>query len=217
MLAIAACVLASCATPYAPSGFLGGFDTKELREDVYRISFSGNGYTTTETAQTYWLYQCAELTLSKGYYGFEILSDMKFVMRRLPNSRDEQSLMHPMRVAAHPIKISLALDELAAATKLQADKAATEPNASSVSDPIRVAHSAPVFIYVPSSTSHKPAFEGDIHLLKKPFDAVPPKTFGAAALKASLQGYVKSDKCGLNNVCPHVHEYLFPKGKLRPH
>ena len=40
-LAILAGVLASCATPYTPSGILGGFDAKELREDVYRVKFVG--------------------------------------------------------------------------------------------------------------------------------------------------------------------------------
>jgi hypothetical protein len=79
----AAVLLASCATPYAPEGLTGGFDNKELRADVLRVRFDGNGYTSKETAQTYWLYRAAELTLEKGYAGFEILSDMQFV-RHLP-------------------------------------------------------------------------------------------------------------------------------------
>src|ERR1700730_10406328 len=79
----AAVLLASCAAPYAPEGLTGGCDNKELRADVLRVRFDGNGYTSKETAQTYWLYRAAELTLEKGYAGFEILSDMQFV-RHLP-------------------------------------------------------------------------------------------------------------------------------------
>ena len=77
-----AVTLASCATPYADQGLLGGFDVKELRPDVSRVKFQGNGYTSRESIQVYWLYRCADLALEKGFTGFEILSDMQFVMRR---------------------------------------------------------------------------------------------------------------------------------------
>src|SRR5205807_329950 len=80
-----AAVLCSCATKYEPSGLTGGFTSLELRPDVWRVSFSGNGHTTNETAQTYWLYRCAELALEKNYDGFEILSDMRFVARTPPS------------------------------------------------------------------------------------------------------------------------------------
>jgi hypothetical protein len=216
-LAAMACVLASCATPYTPSGLLGGFNVKELREDVYRVTFVGNGYTTAETAQTYWLFQCAELTDSKGYYGFEILSDMKFAQRSLPDDGAGQSLMRRNVAAASPIRIPLASEELPAATNLLSEKSEARSTAARRSDYVRVARfAAPMFVYVPSSAPPRQVFEGDIHLLKKPFEAAPPKMFVAAALKAALDGHVKSEKCGLGNVCPHVHEYLLPKGKLRP-
>lgn len=69
-------VLIGCATPYQnSSGALsGGWNVKPLEGDIYRVSFYGNGYTTEETVQTFWLYRCAELALEKGYDGFEILS-----------------------------------------------------------------------------------------------------------------------------------------------
>jgi hypothetical protein len=41
--------LASCATPYESTGFLGGYSDTALAPDVYRISFQGNGYTSQET------------------------------------------------------------------------------------------------------------------------------------------------------------------------
>jgi hypothetical protein len=61
---------------------------------------------------------------------------------------------------------------------------------------------------------HKPAIEGDIHLISRPFQPAPPRVFDAMALKAALEAHVKSEKCGIGNICPHVHDYLFPKGKL---
>lgn len=67
-------LLSACATTYQSTGATGGFRDRHVAEDVYRVSFSGNGFATRETAQTYWLYRAAELTLEKGYQGFQILS-----------------------------------------------------------------------------------------------------------------------------------------------
>jgi hypothetical protein len=93
LVAAVAVGLASCATPYAQQGFTGGFDVQELRPDVFRVSFQGNGYTTRETVQVYWPYRCAQLAVEKGFNGFEILSDMQFVMRRPPaDDRDRPRL-----------------------------------------------------------------------------------------------------------------------------
>src|SRR5438445_13689913 len=93
VMAAMAVMLASCSTPYQQTGLTGGSDVKELRPDVYRISFQGNGYTTRESVQVYWLYRCAEVALEKGFTGFEILSDMQFVMRRAPT---EQRIGNPL-------------------------------------------------------------------------------------------------------------------------
>ncbi|WP_444916803.1 CC0125/CC1285 family lipoprotein [Microbulbifer sp. JMSA003] len=69
-------VLAGCATPYQNSAgsFTGGHSVKHLEGDIYRVGFYGNGYTTKETVQTYWLYRCAEVAIENGFEGFEILS-----------------------------------------------------------------------------------------------------------------------------------------------
>jgi hypothetical protein len=60
-----------------PLSLTGGFKEKNLGRNVWRVTFSANGYTTRETAQCFWLYRCAELTLEKGFDGFEILSDIR--------------------------------------------------------------------------------------------------------------------------------------------
>jgi hypothetical protein len=62
----------------------GGYSSKELEPGIWRVSYGGNGYTTRETVQTYWLYRCSELALSNGFDGFEILSNIPLVERTMP-------------------------------------------------------------------------------------------------------------------------------------
>lgn len=163
-------LLGACSTPYQPAGWFsmrGGYDEKELEPGIWRVTFGGNGYTSRESAQTYWLYRCAELTLEKGYDGFQILSGMQLLEPRIP------------------------------------------------SDPVVPVSSAPVYIPMYMDESSKPTIQGDIRLLKKPFEPAPPKIFDATELKLALESFVKGDKCGIGNVCPHVHRYLFPREDQR--
>jgi hypothetical protein len=210
MMAAAAVALASCATPYADQGLLGGFDVKELRPDVFRVKFQGNGYTTRESIQVYWLYRCAELALEKGFAGFEILSDMHFVMQRPPLNDAARSPLSST-VASLRTRIPVSPDEVAEA-------AAWRDNgnlASRSAEPIRMAHGG-VFIYYGGGTSiPMPSIEGDVHFLTGPVQSAPPKVFNAKALRDQLEPIIKAEKCGVGNVCPHVHEYLLPSGKLR--
>lgn len=83
-------VMSGCATNYQRTGMTGGFDEKQITEDVWQIVFSGNGFTNYETVQTYWLWHCAEFTLDKGYAGFEIISKINLSM-----SVDPQELLNP--------------------------------------------------------------------------------------------------------------------------
>jgi hypothetical protein len=54
-----------------------------------------------------------------------------------------------------------------------------------------------------------------VHFLPAPVEAAPPREFNAKTLIAQLEPIIKAEKCSLGNVCPHVHEYLLPKGTLR--
>lgn len=218
LVAAVAVGLASCATPYAQQGLTGGFDVQELRPDVFRVSFQGNGYTTRETVQVYWLYRCAQLAIEKGFNGFEILSDMQFSMRR-PAADDRQgpslgSSRLSSSVASLRTSIPVSPDEAfqAAAWRPEGDLA------SRWAEPIRMARGggAPIFIYTGGGAAiPKPAIEGDVHFLATPVVSAPPKVFNAKELLSQLEPLVKAEKCGVGNVCPHVHEYLLPKGKLR--
>jgi hypothetical protein len=66
--------IASCATPYASNGVLGGYSDTTLAPDVYRVSFQGNGYTSSEKTQDFALLRAAELTRSHGYHYFGIVN-----------------------------------------------------------------------------------------------------------------------------------------------
>jgi hypothetical protein len=69
-------LLGGCATAYQKGGFTGGYDELQLDGGIWRVRYGGNGYTTYETVQTYWLNHCADLAIAKGAAGFEILSDL---------------------------------------------------------------------------------------------------------------------------------------------
>jgi len=211
-MAALAVILASCATPYQQGGITGGSDVKELRPDVYRVSFQGNGYTTRESVQVYWLYRCAELAIEKGFWGFEILSDMQFVMRRPP---EQERIGAPLAssIASLRTRIPVSPDEAApvALWRHDIDLANRWPA------PTRLARGGGTFIYVPGGGAGppKPGIEGDVHFLSKPVPLAPPKIFNARELMAQLEPLVKAERCSLGNICPHVHEYLLPKGKLQ--
>jgi hypothetical protein len=209
IMAAAAVILAACATPYVEEGLTGGFEVKDLGQDVYRVRFSGNGYTNRETVQTYWLYRSAELALEKDFTGFEILSDMRFVMQPPPPEDDPLQTSGPI-VGTSP-RIPASPNELAGAPTSAAGGG--DAVAGRLGERVRVAATVPIFVYTGGVS--RPAIEGDIHFMRRPVESLPPKLFNAKALKVALEPIVRGEKCGFGNVCPHVHEYLLPKGKLR--
>ena len=73
-----AMALAGCATSYGKMTLSGGYQDKQLEPGVWRVGFYGNGYTTGETVQTYWLYHAAQVALDQGYDGFETVKHLKF-------------------------------------------------------------------------------------------------------------------------------------------
>lgn len=76
IIILVTCFLGGCATEYQDSSgaFTGGYSVKNLEGNIYRVSFYGNGYTSKETVQTYWLYKCTEVAIDEEFDGFEILS-----------------------------------------------------------------------------------------------------------------------------------------------
>jgi len=68
--------LSACATAYQQDGFGGGFSETQFDENVWRVTFRGNGYTQEPRAEDLALLRSAELTLENGYTYFA-LTDSK--------------------------------------------------------------------------------------------------------------------------------------------
>jgi hypothetical protein len=64
-----------CATPYQPIGATGGFEETQLAPDVFRISFRGNGFTSSDRTQDFVLLRAADLTLVHGFHYFAIVNE----------------------------------------------------------------------------------------------------------------------------------------------
>lgn len=60
-LAPIACFLAGCATPYASSGYTGGYSESPVNDRLVKVTFSGNGYIDSDRVQAFALYRCAEV------------------------------------------------------------------------------------------------------------------------------------------------------------
>ncbi|HEY2344574.1 MAG TPA: hypothetical protein VGH80_01685 [Xanthomonadaceae bacterium] len=81
--------LAGCATPYAANGLTGGYKNEQLDPHTWRVSFQGNGFTTSDMVWNYWIYRCAELTRQSGFEVFVVrpnakTSDLEATPRFLP-------------------------------------------------------------------------------------------------------------------------------------
>ncbi|MCJ7483112.1 MAG: hypothetical protein MUO31_09120 [Thermodesulfovibrionales bacterium] len=66
-------LIQGCATTYRSSGLMGGYKDVQLDENVFKITFHGNGYTSFERAADFTLMRCAELALNNGYSFFAII------------------------------------------------------------------------------------------------------------------------------------------------
>ena len=67
-------LLAACATGYQSTGFTGGFKDTQLAPDVFRVSFSGNAFTSSDRVQDFALLRAAELTLANNARYFAVIS-----------------------------------------------------------------------------------------------------------------------------------------------
>lgn len=67
-------MLSGCATSYQPMGYSGGYTERPIKEDVYIVTFKGNGFTAPERVRRYAMYRAAELTKEKGYDYFFVIN-----------------------------------------------------------------------------------------------------------------------------------------------
>ncbi|HWD28152.1 MAG TPA: hypothetical protein VG387_13360 [Rhizomicrobium sp.] len=183
--AFAALALGACVTPYAPEGITGGYSETQVDDTTWQVTFAGNGNTTPETVQTFWLYRCAELTLDKGYDGFEVAPDVR--------------LVHDI----HPANDGAVLIQVHGGGGGGGGHSGGGGHGGGSHGGSRTYIYTPIYIY----GGNKPVLTARIHMIKKPFADSPPARFDALKLQQTLEPLVKENLCQ-GNVCPHPHTYL---------
>jgi hypothetical protein len=73
ILTITSLFILGCATAYQKSGFTGGYSETQLDDNVFVVSFRGNGYTKRERVADFTLLRSAELALQHGFQFFAII------------------------------------------------------------------------------------------------------------------------------------------------
>lgn len=75
LIALCICGTSACGAIYKPSPFWGasGYSSKDVDERTVRVSYLTGATADANTAKTYALYRCAELTLERGFDGFIVL------------------------------------------------------------------------------------------------------------------------------------------------
>jgi hypothetical protein len=70
---LTALLMLGCATSYQKEGLLsGGYSDVQLDESTYRVTFTGNGYSTKEDVENMLLYRAAEITDANGFDWFTV-------------------------------------------------------------------------------------------------------------------------------------------------
>lgn len=77
ILALAVVMLSGCATTYQPQSFSGGYSETQIGENIFQVSFRGNGYTSRERASDFSLVRSAEVVLENGFRYFVIVESEK--------------------------------------------------------------------------------------------------------------------------------------------
>lgn len=67
-----------CATPYEPESVMGGYSHTRLSENIFTVTFRGNGYTTRERATDFSLLRSAEIGIANSYDYFIIIGMEKY-------------------------------------------------------------------------------------------------------------------------------------------
>jgi len=66
-IAVISIFLIGCSTPYQSSGMRGGFEDMQLSENSFRVSFTGNGFTSASDASNMMLLRAAEISIENGF------------------------------------------------------------------------------------------------------------------------------------------------------
>ena len=66
-----------CATSYQPMGATGGYEDTQLDENVFEVTFKGNGFASSQRVSDFAMLRSAELTIQNGYKYFIPISENK--------------------------------------------------------------------------------------------------------------------------------------------
>ena len=69
----AALSLAGCVTPYQPAGISGGYSDTKVGENIYLVSFQGNGFTSYSTVHSLALQRASEVCESRDFNDFDLI------------------------------------------------------------------------------------------------------------------------------------------------
>jgi hypothetical protein len=70
-------LLAGCATAYQRDGLAGGYTETQFGENIFQVSFRGNGYTRGERASDFALLRSAEVATENGFRYFIVVESGK--------------------------------------------------------------------------------------------------------------------------------------------
>lgn len=73
-----AAILSGCATVYQKQGFTGGYSETQLGENIFQVSFKGNGYTSRERVSDFAFLRSAEIVIENGYRYFVVVESEKY-------------------------------------------------------------------------------------------------------------------------------------------
>ena len=79
---LAVIFMSSCATPYQPKSFMGGYTDQKLNEDKFLISIVGNGYSTFGDVEAIFYKRAEEIVAENGCDGYKVL-EIKTTTERL--------------------------------------------------------------------------------------------------------------------------------------
>ena len=90
-IALVVLVLQGCATPYQKGGFKGGSSETQLDENVFNVSFKGNGYTGRKRVLDFTLLRSAELATQSGYNYFVVIASENYRSYSMATASDGQT------------------------------------------------------------------------------------------------------------------------------
>ncbi|MES2323109.1 MAG: hypothetical protein V4633_12665 [Pseudomonadota bacterium] len=82
----AALLLSACATPYQSAGLTGGHIDQKGAARLEPVIFAANGFTSSDIAQQYALYRCAEMAKSRNKPFFLLYSSLLAAAHEQPST-----------------------------------------------------------------------------------------------------------------------------------